>query len=143
MNVARHTVEIDAPPDRVYALITDFPAYPGFVPNQSATTVLSHDGDAQWRVRFELSVARKLNYVLDLQGTPGERLEWRLVEGDMMKANEGRWILQPLPGGRTQATYELEVALKGFVPRSVSRLLIERTLPANMQAFKEEAERRG
>ena len=142
MNVARHTVEIDAPPHRVYALITDFEAYPDFVPNQSATTVLSHAGQT-WQVRFELSVARKLEYVLDLEGTPDERLEWRLVQGDMMKANEGRWILEALPDGRTRATYELEVALKGFVPRSVSRLLIERTLPANMQAFKAEAERRG
>ncbi len=143
MNAARHTVEIDISPERFYALITDFEAYPDFVPNQSGATVLSHDGADRWRVRFELSVARKLTYTLDLQGVPGERLTWTLLDGDMMKANEGGWTLARSASGGTLATYALEVALKGFVPRSVSRLLVERTLPANMQAFKQEAERRG
>jgi ribosome-associated toxin RatA of RatAB toxin-antitoxin module len=142
MNVARHTVDISVPPERVYALITDFERYPGFVPNQSNATVLS-SGDDRWRVRFELTVARKLNYVLDLTGVPNESLTWTLVEGDMMRTNEGGWKLEALEDGGTRASYWIEVALKGFVPRSVSRLMVERTLPANMQAFKLEAERRG
>ena len=142
MTLVQHTVDFDVPPDRVYALITNFESYPGFVPNQSGATVLSQEQD-QWRVRFELKVARTLSYVLDLKGVPNKSLRWTLVEGDMMRTNEGGWRLEALEGGRTRATYEFEVALKGFVPRSVSRLLMERTLPANMQAFKAEAERRG
>lgn len=142
MKEARHTVEFDVPPDRVYALITDFESYPGFVPNQSGATVLEHEGD-RWRVRFELAVAKTLTYVLDLEGVPGQSLRWTLVEGDMMRTNEGGWTLEALDDGRTRATYSMDVALKGFVPRSVSRALIERTLPANMEAFKLEAARRG
>lgn len=142
MKAARHSVEIDVAPERVYDLIVDFPSYPGFVPNQSAARVLAHEGN-RWRVEFELSVARRLRYVLDLVGEPGRSVTWTLVEGDMMKRNDGGWRLEPLPGGRTLAHYEISVELKGFVPTSVARILIERTLPDNVGAFKAEAERRG
>ena len=141
MNGARHAIEIQASADQVYDVIVDFASYPGFVPNQSATRVISSDGD-RWRVEFELSVVKKLHYTLDLTGVRARTVEWTLVEGDMMKANTGRWLLEPLPDGRTRATYEISVELRGFVPRSVSNALIEKTLPANLEAFKREAERR-
>lgn len=142
VNVARQSIEIDVPPQRLYALIVDFERYPGFVPNQSAARVVSHEGN-RWRVAFELTVARRLSYTLDLEGVAGERLSWTLVEGDMMRTNEGRWMLEALPGDRTRATYEIEVVLKGPVPGSVSRLLAEHTLPRTLASFKAEAERRG
>lgn len=141
MAAATHSVEIDAPPEAVYAVITDFARYPNFVPNQSSATVLSTDGH-HWQVEFELSVAKRLRYVLDLVGTPDEAVRWSLVSGDMMKEMNGGWRLEALPDGRTRAHYEIDVALKGFVPRSISKALIERTLPANLAAFKSEAERR-
>lgn len=141
MAEARHSVIIHAPASAVYQVITDFESYPDFVPNQSGAQVLSHDGN-RWRVEFELSVARKLKYTLDLEGVPDQSLRWRLVKGDMMKENTGGWTLETLPDGRTQATYGIDVTLGGFVPRSISQALIERTLPANLEAFKREVERR-
>jgi coenzyme Q-binding protein COQ10 len=142
MKVARAEVEVDVSPERLYALITDFESYPSFVPNQSAARVLV-DEPNHWQVAFELSVAKKLHYTLDLVGVPGESLRWTLIEGDMMQATDGGWTLEALGPGRTRAVYEITTVLKGFVPRSVSQALIERTLPANVNAFKLEAERRG
>jgi ribosome-associated toxin RatA of RatAB toxin-antitoxin module len=142
MAVATHSIEINASPAAVYAVITDFQSYPSFVPNQVGATVLSSTENA-WQVEFELSVAKRLRYVLDLVGTPDEAVRWSLVRGDMMKEMAGGWRLEALPDGRTRAHYDIDVALKGFVPRSISRALIERTLPANMDAFKKEVERRG
>ena len=141
---SRHsvTVDVDVPPDRMYALVTDFESYPSFVPNQSAVRVLART-DERWRVEFELKVAKRLVYELELTGEVGEGLRWSLVAGDMMDKTEGGWRFEPLDGGRTRAHYEIAVELAGFVPRSVTRALIERTLPANVHAFKLEAERRG
>ena len=139
---AGHAVVVDVSPERLYELVCDFETYPTFVPNQSAARILSHEGD-RWRVEFELTVAKRLRYVLDLVGEPGRSLSWTLVSGDMMKTNTGGWTLEPLPDGRTHATYRIAVALKGFVPRAITRALIERTLPANLEAFRAEAERRG
>ncbi len=139
---AGHSVEVNVSPARFYELVTDFETYPSFVPNQSAVRVLEREGD-RWRAEFELSVAKKLTYVLDLVGVPGESLTWELVSGDMMQTNIGGWELEALPDGRTRATYYIDVALKGFVPRSITRSMIERTMPMNLEAFRLEAERRG
>jgi len=142
MKAARRSVEIEVSPARFYALLIDFESYPGFVPNQSSARVVEQ-GAGRWRVEFELSVARKLRYTLDLVGEPERSLRWSLVQGDMMRENEGGWTLEELPGGTTRATYEVSVSLGGFVPRSISNALVERTMPANIDAFKREAERRG
>ncbi len=139
---AGHSVDVAVSPERFYALVTDFESYPSFVPNQSAVRVLSHEAD-RWRAEFELSVAKTLRYVLDLEGVPGRSLRWTLVSGDMMQTNTGGWTLSAIGDGGTRATYDLDVALNGFVPRSITRSLIERTLPANLEAFRLEAERRG
>jgi ribosome-associated toxin RatA of RatAB toxin-antitoxin module len=142
MAEARQSIDIDVRPDQLYELITDFESYPAFVPNQSAARVLKREGD-RWRVEFELSVARKLRYTLDLEGVPGRSVRWTLVQGDMMKSMTGGWRLEELPDGRTRAEYAIDVELSGFVPRSVSNKLIQFTLPSNLEAFKREAERRG
>ncbi|MCB9545063.1 MAG: SRPBCC family protein [Myxococcales bacterium] len=142
MAEATHSVVIEAPPEAVYGLVTDFESYPSFVPNQVGARIVSAEGEHAWQVEFELSVAKKLRYTLDLKGDPGRSVRWTLVAGDMMEQNVGGWTLEALPGGKTRATYAIDVKLRGFVPRSISRALIERTLPANLDAFKREAERR-
>lgn len=143
MKSAVRSIDVDVSPERFYALITDFARYPEFVPNQTQARIQSVDGQ-RWRIEFVLSVARKLTYTLDLVGEPVSSLSWNLVHGDMMKANDGGWSLEPLDGGtRTKATYRLAVELAGFVPRTVANALIEKTLPATLEAFKREAERRG
>ena len=141
MEAVNRSIEIGVSPDRLYQLLTDFDSYPDFVPNQSAVRVIESKINA-WRIEFELSVVRKLRYTLDLVGEPGRSLRWSLVEGDMMKTNIGGWTLEELNTGGTKATYEIAVAFRGFIPKSVAKRLIERTLPSNLEAFKGEAERR-
>lgn len=141
MKGAQHSIEISATPEQVWDVLVDFASYPSFVPNQTAARVISKS-ETTWRVEFELLIAKKLRYTLDLQGERGRSLRWHLVDGDMMKTNEGGWALTALPDGTTRATYEISVELKGFVPASVTNLLVAQTLPANLQAFKDEAERR-
>lgn len=136
----RRSIEIDATPEQVYDVIVDFERYPSFVPNQSGARVVRNDGH-QWEVEFELQVVKRLTYTLKLTGVPGRSLRWQLVRGDMMKKNDGGWTLEALPDGRTKATYDIEVGMKGFVPKSISNKLVETTLPENLKAFKGEVER--
>ncbi|MEZ4467163.1 MAG: SRPBCC family protein, partial [bacterium] len=94
MAEATHSVVIDAPPEAVYRLVTDFESYPSFVPNQVGARILSSGSADAWQVEFELSVARKLRYTLDLTGVPGRSVRWTLVAGDMMEQNVGGWTLE-------------------------------------------------
>jgi len=141
METSRSSIEVDVPPTEFYRVLIDFECYPDFVPNQSKAKVLDTSDD-RWRVAFELQVIRRLAYSLDLIGTPGKGLSWTLVKGDMMKKNIGGWLLEETQGGGTLATYEIAVELKGFVPSSITRRLVATTRPANLKAFKAEAERR-
>ena len=58
-----------------------------------------------------------------------------------MKSNVGGWTLKDLGDGRTEATYSLNVTVKGiFVPSSIVHKLTEGTLPTTLENFKRRAE---
>lgn len=139
MPVARRTIEIDVPPARLMAVITDFARYPSFLPEMEEATVLRQDGDA-WDVRFAVRIIRRLEYTLHLVREDDQRLSWTLIEG-VFRSNTGGWDLEPLDGGaRTRATYTLDLDTGMFVPGSVLRTLLDHNLPATLAAFKARAE---
>jgi ribosome-associated toxin RatA of RatAB toxin-antitoxin module len=140
------TVDVDVPPAALMAIVTDFASYPRFLPDMEDAVVLRGpepgDGTPEWTVRYAVRVIKRLEYTLRLwQPTPLE-LRWSLVEG-VFKTNNGGWRLEPLDGGvRTRAHYDIELDVGMFVPGSVMKTLVERGLPATMQAFKTRAEAR-
>jgi ribosome-associated toxin RatA of RatAB toxin-antitoxin module len=142
MPVAQRTVLVKVPPDRFMAVVTDFAAYPRFLPEMEEATVLRHEGDV-WVVKFAVRVVRRLEYTLRLERLSPTRLRWSLVEG-AFKANNGGWDLAPAAGGaHTQANYEIALEIGMFVPGSVLKTLVESSLPATLEAFRREAEARG
>lgn len=135
------SIEIDAAPGRVMSVITDFTAYPEFLPEMQAVEVL-RTAPAEWEVRFTVRVIRELTYALRLRQPSPERLDWTLIEG-AFKANDGGWELEPLDGGaRTRATYRIDLQVGMFVPGNIVRSLTQRSLPDTLARFKAEAERR-
>lgn len=141
MPQAIHTIEIDAPPAAVMAVLVDFPSYPGFLPGMELAEVVGHQGDT-WEVRFRLRLIRELGYTLRLERDGDRGLSWSLIEG-VFRSNEGGWTLLPLDAGaRTKATYRIDVAVGVYLPGNIVRSLIEQSLPATLAAFKAEIERR-
>ena len=141
MPAACHTIEIDAPPNVVMGVLTDFAAYPGFLPETETTEIL-HMGKGEWEVRFTIKVIRRLEYTLRLVQEDSLRLSWSLIEG-VFQNNDGGWTLQSLDdGARTHAEYKIDLQVGMFVPGNIVRSLVQRTLPDTMQRFKAEAERR-
>jgi ribosome-associated toxin RatA of RatAB toxin-antitoxin module len=140
MPAARRTIEVSVPPEKLMALVTDFAAYPRFLPEMEEATILRRDGDV-WVVRFAIRVVRRLEYTLRLEKHTPTRLRWSLVEG-AFKANNGGWDLTATPAG-TSAEYHIDLDVGMFVPGSVMKTLVETSLPATLAAFKKEAERRG
>lgn len=123
------------------AVITDFSAYPSFLPEMEEATVLRYDGQV-WIVRFALRVLRRLDYTLRLEARSPTVLRWSLVEG-AFKANNGGWDLTPLgEGDRTRADYHVDLDVGTFVPGSLMKTLVHSSLPATLAAFKKEAEAR-
>ncbi len=136
---ATKSIIIKAPLDKVYKVITDYENYPKFLTEQTGVTIKSRNGNIV-EATFGLKVVMEIKYTLRMVESPPNKLAWTMVDGQMMKSNTGSWLLESQGENETKATYSIEVALKGLVPKSVSTGLIETTLPKTMEAFKARAE---
>lgn len=99
---------VDAPRDRVWALVTDFDAYEQWAPQMVDATVVSRT-DTQVDVAFDLAfrfsvVSKHVKYTMRHTLDAPSTVRFDLVEGDMSGARGG-WELHDL-GGRTLVVYE-------------------------------------
>ena len=135
---ATQTLVVDVPRDELFEVIRDYERYPEFLDDMEASRIVRRDG-ADVEVEFTLNVIKRISYTLKLVESAPERVEWSLVQG-MFKRNDGGWTLEELPGGRTRATYSIEITIGVFLPGTIVNRLVGKTLPATLQAFKRRAE---
>ena len=94
------SIVIDAPPAAIMAVIADFPAYPEWAKSVKTAEVVSPGaGGRAEQVRFVLDAGVvKDDYVLTYEWTGDERVDWRLVRGQMQKSQQGSYVLVPGAG---------------------------------------------
>jgi hypothetical protein len=130
-------ITIKAPAAAVLDVIADFDAYPEWTGavKQTETLVTDDDGWAE-QVRFTLDAgAIKDTYVLgydwDVEQDGSGTVSWHLVEGQVLKAMEGAYVLRGAGGG-TDVTYRLMVDLKipilGMLRRKAEKVIIDTAL---------------
>ena len=126
------SIEIEAPPGDVMAVISDFGSYPEWVDSMRAAEVLttSATGTAQ-TVRMVLDHPLvKDEYVLAYDWRPDE-VSWKLVQAGLLNVMDGSYVLRP-HGGRTTVTYTLQVDVNmpmiGMFKRKAERTIIEGAL---------------
>jgi ribosome-associated toxin RatA of RatAB toxin-antitoxin module len=135
---ASKTIEINAPIEKVFAVITDYEKYPEFLDEQTGAKVLSKNDNVA-EVSFKLKVVKEIEYRLRIVESSPTGIQWTLIKGEMMKENNGGWKLEP-NGDKTKATYSIELGLGLLVPKSVATMLAETTLPKTLEAFKRRIE---
>ncbi len=106
------STEIKAPIDRVYAAAADVESSPRWQPEIKVAECVERDGDGnQVLVQMETDAkVRRLNSRIRFSYEGPGRISWVQEDGDL-KSVEGSWELEDLGGGRTRATYWLEVDL--------------------------------
>jgi coenzyme Q-binding protein COQ10 len=140
MAKAERTEVFDVPLEKLYQAIIDYSNYPKFVDGVKSVEVQEESKDGA-TVKFNLNIIKEISYTIKLSHTPNKEVNWSLVSGDIMKANNGRWTLKDLGQARTEVTYSLEVALKGFFPGlgMIEKTLVSTNLPMTMKAFAKRA----
>jgi ribosome-associated toxin RatA of RatAB toxin-antitoxin module len=123
---ATQTTTIEATPEHCFAIATAFESYPEWAPDVKEAVVKSRDEQGRPdEVEFRASaLGRSTHYTLhyDYSDAP-ERLSWKLVKGDIMRACDGSYRFTPSAGDPnvTDVVYELSielvVPLPGFVKR--------------------------
>jgi ribosome-associated toxin RatA of RatAB toxin-antitoxin module len=120
-------------PAAVYAVVVDFAAYPRLFPEIKATRVLSTEGK-RVRVEFRGNIVLPFRYLLDLDcDAEALTVDWRYVEGEVVKNSEGGWRFSAEDGG-TRVDYrvamEISAPVPGFILRKITDGLVALSLPA-------------
>ncbi len=140
MTAVQESIVIDASPERVYKVITQFEEYPEFLPEVEAVEAQCL-GDDHWQATQTIRVIKKLVYTVELTGVPYKELRWHLIsEEGLLTTNSGSWELTELPDGQTRANYTLDIVIRGFVPPSLQSSLTAASLPAMLKRFKKRVE---
>jgi ribosome-associated toxin RatA of RatAB toxin-antitoxin module len=130
---ASSTVEIDAPADRCYAIAADLERAPEWQRSLQSVEVLERDGEGRPVLVQTVSdasvktVTARLRFSYD----PPGHIRCRQEKGEL-KSLEGGWTFSDLGGGRTSATYALDVdpgrmlglLLRGPVVDKVKQVLV-------------------
>ncbi len=129
------SIEVDAEPERVMAVIADFPAYPEWAKAVRGTEVLGEDEKGRAKqVKLTLDAGPiKDVYTLEYDwDADGQGVSWHLVKGQMQKAQNGRYALEALSAGRTKVTYTLSVELAlpmiGLLRRKAEKMVMDTAL---------------
>lgn len=139
MAKATESIEIKASPKKCYDVITDYESYPEFLKETTGVEIKKKSGNTA-EVTFSLNLIKRFSYTLKMTGKPPSKIQWSFVEGDIMKSNDGEWILEEVKKGVTLATYTIEVNLGLLVPGAVSKMLIGSNLPNMLKSFKNRIE---
>lgn len=130
------TIDIDASPAAVMAVIVDFDAYPEWIAEFKKVEIRERDAQKRGaQVYWEVAQGPlKANYVLEYTYGPKDAgVSWTMLEGHNMKRVDGGYGLEPIDGGkRTRVTYEMTVEtpipILGFVRRQIERKAIDTAL---------------
>lgn len=138
-------VVVEAPADLVWQVLTDFQAWPRFVPGLRRLTVeadaagrvaLRHEtGRLGWRIDFTARTrvdaeARRLELFLDERRT------------NDLAAMEASWQVTELPGGRVRVAFASVLDSGQPVPRFVARRLLREAVAETVESFRREVEHR-
>jgi ribosome-associated toxin RatA of RatAB toxin-antitoxin module len=139
---ARSTITINAKPASVMAAIADIAAYPTWVGQVERVEILQVGPDGRpKRARFRVNaVVTKDEFVNDYTWTGDERVNWTLVEGQAMSAQDGSYTLRDLGDGRTEVTYDLTVELKIKIPGLLRRKVQNGIIDAALKDLKKHVE---
>jgi uncharacterized membrane protein len=127
------SIVIDAPPAKIMGVIADFPAYPEWAASvKTCEVVQPGPGGRARRVHFVIDAGVvKDDYVLEYDWAGDERVSWRLVSGQMQKAQQGSYELEPA-GESTTVVYTLSVDLAipmlGMFKRKAEKVIMDTAL---------------
>ncbi|WP_336086046.1 SRPBCC family protein [Nocardia sp. SSK8] len=131
----QRSIVVEAPAQQVMAVIADLESYPEWVAAAQSVEVLDRDPDGRAvTARFVLDAGVvKDTYVLSYTWRPdGRAVRWRLLEGDLQKAQDGSYELRERPDGSTEVVYELTVDLNipmiGMFKRKAEKVITDTAL---------------
>lgn len=141
---ATETVSVNASPETVYAVVTDFEHYVDWVSEMKKIDVLERDAEGRpLEVEFRAAAfGRSTTYALryDYSRAP-EVLTWHQTHGDLTSFLSGQYRFEDHEG-TTRLTYDLEVELRVPIPNFVRSRAATRIQDQALRELKARCEQR-
>ena len=139
-------MDIQASPERVWSVITNFEKYPDWIDELSLCEIYGQSGDSV-RARFIISTMMiKVEYFIHhkLNKNAGY-LTWSLdynKESDLDDST-GYWLIYPSPAdpSKTRVEYSVDIRIKGWVPSFIEDMLADQGLEDATRWVKRESEK--
>jgi ribosome-associated toxin RatA of RatAB toxin-antitoxin module len=133
-------IDIAAPPEVVFKVITDCELAPKMVSSLKSCRVLERDPGGRWDVREEVS---KMTFVPSVRNVfrsdydPPASVRFHRIGGDL-KVFEGGWRIEP-HGQGSRVIYENRVSAPFRVPGYLARIALRFEVPQALQALRRES----
>ncbi|HYV43952.1 MAG TPA: SRPBCC family protein [Myxococcaceae bacterium] len=136
---ASRSIVINAPPDKVFDVITAYEKYPEFMKEVKEIKTSNRKGN-QVDVQYKVDLMKSIKYSLRMTEDRPSKVSWSFIEGEFMKDNKGSWVLEPSGEGQTKATYTIEMALGPLIPKTIVNAMVENQLPKMLEDMKRRVE---
>lgn len=142
MAQATRSVTVNVPPEKLFDIIADYEKYPEFLPEVKKVKVDAGQGSIK-EVTYTVDIkAKVITYTLKHTAERPTKVAWTMIKGEMMKGNDGTWVLKPgAQPNTTDATYTIDLKLSSLVPGFIEKALAEQSLPSLLANFKNRAEK--
>jgi ribosome-associated toxin RatA of RatAB toxin-antitoxin module len=129
------SIDIEASPAHVMAVIADLEAYPQWTDGLTSVEVLSvyEDDGRPAEARFSLEAGPIQDvYDLEYDWDGDQAVSWHLLTGQMLTAMDGTYELTPTGAEGTRVTYRLTVDVKmpmiGMLKRKAEKRIVDTAL---------------
>ena len=124
-------INVPAPRQMVYSVLTDYPGYRNWVPGCEQCTILSQSGNSA-DTQIVVSSMKRIEMSLRFEAQPIQSLSFRMTQGKDVKAYSGTYRLMDATDGKsTVLIAELEIDSGMMVPRfmvdRISKKMIDDT----------------
>lgn len=135
-------IDIAAPPEAVWAVMTDCDRAPKFVPDLVSCRILESDPNGAWDVREHIIdwawFLPNVRNVFRSEYEPPRVLRFKRVDGDMARS-EGEWRLEPRNGrAGTRLFYMALLSPKSWIPPSMALSSVRSDVPKVLSALRRE-----
>jgi ribosome-associated toxin RatA of RatAB toxin-antitoxin module len=134
------TKTLDVSKEKLFAAITRYEDYPQFVTGVKKIEV-ERKAPGHARVKYFANILGKdLWYQLEhTEDAENGKMNWKIVDSDLLKVDSGSWTLKDLGGGKTETTYSIDLEFKIWIPGPVLKTLTATTLPTVIGEFEKRA----
>lgn len=123
--------------NKVFAALSKFKRYPEFIPGVTGIDVLPPPAGSKAKclVRYEINIVKTFFYTIEMFEESPSKIWWTMTDSNLMKRNNGTWLLTAKGDGETSAVYKLDVTFKGLVPSMITDQIAKANLPGMFEGF--------